>query len=479
MNIRDFREIEELVSQLHDDGLSAAQFDRLEELLLDSPEAQAHYWGLVNSHIGLTAAHNPQNRPATSSYSLPSVAWRLAAALLVGVTVFLLYQSTGGVPQQTAIAESSSNTRFGALPVVTRVTWEGPCFESQLAESQPAPTTDDYRSGTIRLSVDPNMAADGYLFCLEPGCSVDLLSTFDATGENSLSLVELHRERGVAVNRITFHNSGEGPRPRHANPLAIHRRYGVLGHWSETNFSSEPRYFLLTGVHKLATTIGSKEEYTGDTEQWRMSQMCVLLENTDVVHIGWDDSGPYPAENQGYNPDYDFDDLAATLFFSSGTSQPTPGFQVVSDFDSPQLQVPDVADQGGTLSVAPGEKVIFKTVYSAKDPNALVLIDDTTGELLWASQQPTKDAYPLSSACIENTSDAIRQLRFVGVHRKRNQPADDPRWHVSHQRKLYEQRTLFIVGYDDGIQDGDFNDLRVTAFGSVDHELNLLDTSAE
>ncbi|WP_442484439.1 hypothetical protein [Aeoliella sp. SH292] len=471
-----FEELEKLVSEMYDDSLSVRDMQRLEELLIDDPLAQLRYKELVGIHIALSVASGgsdtaapsdvrgteglllasrnertpvskaPAARPVT--HLLP---WALAAAVALALGLFALQSAEDSALKVESSSLANMAPSYPALPEIKHVSWEGPSY--QPAPRDAIPTAAIF-AGAISLRLGKGKTADGYVICLQPGMSVDLVSTFDATGENSLSIVELTGGDRPAAKKLTFHNAGEGPMPLHANPIAKNRRYGVLGHWSEANFGPHPRYFLLTGVHKLAIPTA--------VEDWRMSDMKVLIEHENAVHIGWDDSGPPPSEGHPYRPDGDYDDLAATLFYTSNSSDELPAsssLRVLASHDPTPINVPEVIDSAFEFELPPGSIALVKAICEARDPNALVIMDCQTKEVVWSgTKQPAEGVY-LGTISISNPTQAARKLCLLAIHKVPT--ATDEVWHASKLRTLYEQPNFFILGFEDSRNDDDFNDLRV------------------
>ncbi|QDV71933.1 hypothetical protein [Botrimarina mediterranea] len=474
MNSRDFKEIERLVSALHDDGLSRRDLARLEELLKDDPAAQRRYRELVDTHIALCVASSsmetepsgkePANRSQSAPLVLPplrgasvlpkptSWAWPLATVMVALVAGSLLFMPGSDPAPRGAgsVLGPSQQAGLTTLPAITHVSWEGPAFQSHVDQALPQTRV---LPGAITLRLQEGKTAEGYVFCLYPGTSVDLVATFDATGENSLSIVEFTGGEQPATKKLTFHNAGEGPRPFHANPAAKNRRYGVLGHWTESNPGPLPRFFLLTGVHKLA-------QATLDAE-WRLSELEVLLENEDAVHIGWDDSGPAPVAGESYQADGDYDDLAASLFFTpiAGMRWPdSPGQCVVSGNVDSQLAIPDDVGSGFEFDLPPGGRAIVKGFSEASYPSGMVLIDAESNEVLWSRVKPRARTAHLGAACISNHSQSLQKLRLVAVYKA--SAAEDAVWQASAVKTLYEQPRFRILGFDDSLGDEDYNDVR-------------------
>lgn len=484
MNSSNLAELERLVSELYDDGLSDADMARLEQLLLDNPELQDRYCSLVDTHVALCVAGAstvesdeprttlPAGVPAAHDRVArrPSLPGRLdrfqvkswhaaavAAALLVAVFSWNQWtnpQRPSGLdhapPPHTNFWQSGVNS----LPTITHVTWEGPSFTPDSDYWQPVSAVS---GGAISLQQTQGEAADGYLFSLQPGMSVELVASCDATGQNSLSITEITYNTKPSTKKLTFHNKGDNdrPKPLHANPHAKNRRYGVLGRWSEVNTTDRPRYFLLTGVHKLV------DPYPDD--QWRVSEMGVLMETNSVIHVGWDDSGPAPPEpGKAYEQDQDYDDLAAYLFFApldEDVPIGTDNFEVLSRHQVSDLTIPTEGANGLDFELPSNGIAVVKAITDCKDPNALALVDTATGEILWAAASDEPGRSYLGTTAIRNTSKQTKRLRLVGM----NIPRTDPtKWIPSTIQISYSQPNFFILGFEDAIKDDDFNDIRAT-----------------
>lgn len=470
MKTNKLREIDRLVSEMQDDELSADDLHQLEELLRNDPVAQRHYWQLVNGHIALSVAVSSNSLPTDSPLKRSAVnssvggasaaasKWWLAAAavLLLSLLGKSLWNGRGDAPRLASAGSTpdSAWSAFDEMPTITQVSWEGPSFAADSADWQPAVVTS---AGPITLRVKEGEVADGYLFCLLPGDSVKLMATFDATGENSLSVVEILDDERATLKKVSFHNSGAGPKPLHANPHVRNRRYGVLGHWSETNNSDVPRYFLLTGVHKLAQP--------KPNESWRLSKIAVMVESDEAVHLGWDDSGPAPLAGQDYHEDFDYDDLAASLLFERHAGRAGRGGDQLEVVKNDQFSAPisPTAIEGGYIfELAPHSVAVLKAVSEARACNAIVAVDADTNEPLWSSSQQVAQSPNLGAACVLNPTPNAKRIRLLGIHQPHDAKGPGVPWRASAQDMLYEQPGFFILGFDDSLGDKDFNDIRVS-----------------
>ncbi|MBX3427842.1 MAG: hypothetical protein KF688_19335 [Pirellulales bacterium] len=481
MDLKDEHELDRLVSALLDDGPSEQELHRLEELLIDDAELQSRYWQLVSTHVALGVAIGgdrqaaaPPTRAGSMLHWLKPRLWtggrkaadrlehraaqplRIAAAIaLVAVGMTLWSRLAGPEHGAAPVAEATTSQHWTVdrVPTITHVSWDGPTFSDDAGLWQPISAID---GGSISLPVKQDREADGYLFCLPPGATVELVATFDATSENCLSVAEITSRGDHAVRKATFTNSGVGPRPLHANPRASNRRYGVLGRWSEINTTPSPRYFLLTGSHKNSSEDASHE--------WQVSEMAVLLQREDVIHIGWEDA---PAKSAKVSHE-DYDDLAATLFVSYATNPKTPrtGLRVVGSDVGLVEGTPSIDGKPHRIALGPGDAILVKVASEARLENGLFLVDATTGEVEWATSNKSAsiDSLNLGAAAVFNDSTTPRDVLIVGAHREPCGEGEDCEavWKESSRRILYEQTGFDILGFEDSKIDDDYNDIRVS-----------------
>src|SRR5690606_31949567 len=97
-------ELERLLSELADEGATQQRVERIENLLLDNPELQDHYWSWMDVHVVLgtdraailgesttagplsclESVERPLSTPASVAATSPKYSyWRLAPALAV------------------------------------------------------------------------------------------------------------------------------------------------------------------------------------------------------------------------------------------------------------------------------------------------------------------------------------------------------------------------------------------------------------
>ncbi|HMO15148.1 MAG TPA: hypothetical protein PKD64_13025 [Pirellulaceae bacterium] len=463
-----------LVSELNDGGLGASEFRELEQLLVDEPQLQDLYIELMSTHVGLSIVASLPPNPSGLKMSAPGISMEasdrigisrrpsrriltyqrliyalttVAAIVLVSFMVF----GSGDFWKRPNKPVTNANVAQGIrkIPLVKKVSWIGPSFSSLPEEWSPIEET---VSGVVPLRVDTSHLASGYIFCLPPRSAVKLFATFDATAENCLTISELRSDVSEVDRKAVFHNTGAGDRPLHANPTAVNRRFGVLGEWSERNDTDQPRFFMLTGAHKLVVP--------EPNEEWRLSNLAVLLNEPDLVHLGWDDSGPFPGVGGTYVGDGDFDDLAVTLCFEIDEQSYAATSPISTSVPAVSLSGEIPSSEGVELSLEPGESVLLKVAADATFTNALVVLDKDTQQQLWATWNEEKDQLNLGACYLRNHGGQRRELVLVGINRHNEKPDED--WLPSRSRILFEQGDYTIIGFDDSKKDNDFKDILVS-----------------
>jgi hypothetical protein len=483
MDLRKERQLESLVSSICDDGATAQDLQELEALLVDDPELQKRYWQMMSTHVALGVAVScaadkslpgpiawpersrlPTSAPWRSAFGTDSRLrfFYYAAAILllglgVGTWIRFGHELLGGINR--GVDSQAINWTVDRIPTITHVSWDGLTFSREDDQWQ---IIDGAEAGPVSLQVKQAPSANGYLFCLPPGAAVELTATFDATGENCLSVVELVANDQQPIEKATFNNCGVGPKPWDANPAAQNRRYGVLGRWSERNTTLSPRYFLLTGSHKLANPKPNQD--------WQLSEMAVLLERDGIIQIGWDDSGPAPAESDTvYRPDDDFDDLAATLLLSVPSSMPSSAraVELIGENRGIAPQPLPQSNDALPISLAPGEVAVFKVASWATAPNTLLLVHAQTNEVYWSTAN-TNSANEVSKSCdlgaaaIRNNSTERQEFLLFATHRAPSEGKTEQEWHESERKMFFEQPGYVILGFEDHGRDNDFDDVRVS-----------------
>ena len=192
------------------------------------------------------------------------------------------------------------------LTPVTRVSWSGPRFASEL-NNEPLAST--MREGVTSFTSAFGRPAQGYMVCLRPGAFLDLVVAADSDGENALAVIEFDGAGRPTGRRLSYSNSAgeDDPDPAGAGKFSTLTKKGRLGIWTERNDSAAPRYYFFTGVHKLLNRAAD--------DSWHVSRLSAFVDEPDLFHIGWDDSGMPPGgdKDQSQIPDDDFDDVNATV----------------------------------------------------------------------------------------------------------------------------------------------------------------------
>lgn len=364
------------------------------------------------------------------------------------------------------LAESMAVKRFGALPRVERVSWAGPQFAAEL---EPELTAGPMPRGIVPFASADGRDAEGYMVELRPGALLELVVTADADAENALAVTEFD-SRGVPTGRkMSFTNNyGES-----TATLALRGdgqsgvRYGPLGNWAERNNSSESRYYFFTCVHKHVVQL---RDIT-----WHVSRMSVLVDEPELVHIGWDDSGLMRMDEGELVPDDDFDDLCATIRVfdpsvpaaSAGRlrilSHPGTGQAGVDAADRADTEdgrgaldwqdlVPDGPERGFELSVAAHETLILKVNNRASVPVSIAVLDKQTGGTKWRCEHLEPRLANTGSCVIENGTSEPRQFLLVGRYKaSSSNRAQD--WLPAAFSVLFDQDTFetvqLHVGQDD------------------------------
>ncbi len=467
MTAKQLRELEQLVSDLYDDGLSSMETQRLEGLLLDEPALQDKYLGMVDLHVGLSVAGESLANPSSDEEQSDTVSTIPAHLSMVRGFVAILATTAcillavwiwhgwdfSDLPSRVPELASHADHKLSAIPTIKCVSWNGTTFSQDVDDWQPLSVVGP---GVIPLRQSRGEMVDGYLLELPPGYRLELVTTCDATAENCLSIEEVWAGTTPSSRKVTFHNSGQGSKPRHANPAAKHRRFGIVGTWADRNVTQQPRFFLVTAVHKRVDP--------GPNEAWRVSEMAVMIEEPDVIQIGWDDSGPAPSTAG----DEDFDDLSASIFIVpiGQTQRVTP---VTPELEVAAAQVPtadpDAAPAIGStayeMMLPPGSITLFKAASNASAHNELFLRNAKDGNVLWSASNNRGKSSNVGGVALRNRSDSFQRIYLMSSHRNPDVELVEPS-SASRYCLLFEQTGYNIVGFDDGVRpDADFDDVRV------------------
>jgi hypothetical protein len=347
----------------------------------------------------------------------------------------------------------------GLLTPVTRVSWSGPQFATELNSGPPTSTMSE---GVISFISAFGRPAQGYMVCLQPGALLDLVVAGDAEGENALAVIEFDGSGRPTGRRISFSNSaGEGTsNPAIAGKFSPMTKKGRLGIWTERNDSAAPRYYLFTGVHKLLNRSAD--------DSWHVSNLSAFVEEPGLLHIGWDDSGmPAPGDKDLVQlPDYDFDDVTATIRIKNSTSEPDRRAAGVHVY-SKTAAYDDAANQPSTsefdrypFSVAPGQAAIVKVCSRSGAPVEIAVFEKDSNKLQWRCRKATLPSPTLGICAIENDTSQPREFYLVGKKKQPTATARPSLLPLSHS-VLFEQEEFVTIGFGDDQLASDFNKVRV------------------
>jgi hypothetical protein len=207
-------------------------------------------------------------------------------------------------------------------------------------------------------------------------------------------------------------------------------------------------------VHKLLNR--------AEDDSWHESRLSVQLEETDLAHIGWDDSGIADLDEPGASqvPDLDYDDLSATIRIYRPRTESLgrqPGVRVL-----PEKTMARVVgtENGFPLTVGAGEAVFVKVTNRFRTSATIAVVEKQTGQIWW-SYTPTRTAASSGEVCaLENaTSDPSE---FVVVGRQSTNPDNSPHELNSMNASVRFQQDAFIsLMFDQAPIDPAFDDIKV------------------
>lgn len=493
-------ELENLLVAASLNDASDAQLDRLNDLLRESAELrhfaaqffeeeavlrhQFQVLGRVGEfHSPLARDDAAQTSPSRCAVGASRLAtrWRLrqsasfvltASLLAVAIGAALWIRSgsppngAGSFAEEATASTSPENSQHGLLipatahlPRVTRVSWSGPQFASEV---RAAVGTARLREGVVPFTSVNGQLAQGYMVHLPPGGQLDLVVSADADGENSLAVIEFESDGTPTGRRITFSNSlADRSRGTSSGRTGLHTRFGPIGSWSERNSSTYSKYYCFTSVHKLL-------DRTKD-DSWQVSRLSVMFAEPHLAHIGWDDSGMVhpdrPAEGQ--KPDLDFDDLSATIRIHR-PDQPLAvardALRVIADESTADATdaeplAPAKSTAGFSIAVGPQKTVVIKVTNRFRTPTEIALVDKSTGRIWWQQRTSSRPA-PSSAACaIQNDSRDARQFAIVAEQPQTSDRSNNP--NSITPSILFEQSGFVSLVFDEGPDDPDYDDVKV------------------
>jgi hypothetical protein len=347
------------------------------------------------------------------------------------------------------------------LSRVTYVSWAGPRFASEI-NAEPLTTT--LQEGVIPFTSAFGRPAQGYMICLQPGSLLDLVVAADAEGENSLAVIEFEPNGTPTGRRLTFSNSaGQGKRGRDgSSKLIALTKKGRLGIWTERNDTANPRYYLFTAVHKLLNR--------SVDDSWHVSRLLPFVEEANLVHVGWDDSGMLSSGKQEriHVPDDDFDDVSATIRIRTPKTDPSRQagafvYSKTAAYDGPVR--PALAGTARyAFSVAPGQVAIVKVCSRSGRPVELALFEKETNRVQWRCRKEGSRSPTLGVCAIENNTPEMQKYVLIGQMSATEAPTDSGAPSSSRrlsQTVLFDKEDLVTVVFDDGTMVSDFDRVKV------------------
>ncbi len=345
------------------------------------------------------------------------------------------------------------------LPRVTKVSWAGPQFASHV-EGGPLATA--IHSGVIPFTSAFGRPAQGNMVHLPPNAQLDLVVAADAEGENALAVIEFNSDGKPTGRRITYSNSAAEVGSATKPPSMT--KHGPLGIWTERNNSSKSKYYFFTSVHKLLN------RSIDDT--WHVSRLLVLLDESNLVHIGWDDSGMIRDNDRDYAhlPDDDFDDLSATIRITKGEEHAggkAADIRVLPEYDSAQISenAPSISREqvGFNFSIPAGESLILKATCRAHRPIALTVLDKKTGRLQWSCQHMNPSTPNVGICAIENDSAELQEFQLLGWYKTTATTTGDTSesWRESFATVRFQQDGFTTLTIDNGLPNPEYNHVKV------------------
>jgi hypothetical protein len=392
--------------------------------------------------------------------------WLLASVLVVaaGGAFWVMNHAgrfgAGSDEEATAAAslEMSQSLRpltmtASILPPVTRVSWTGPQFA---AVSSASPASHLYE-GVVPFTSVHDRRAEGYMVHLPPDAVLELVVTADAEGENSLAVIEFDADGRPTGPRVSFSNSlAEVEQPAvDDGSIGPRTRFGPIGTWVERNNSTRSKYYCFVSVHKLLNR--------SEDDTWHESRLSVQLEEPNLAHVGWDDSGmahlDNPAETQ--EPDLDFDDLSATIrIHRPGRKSTQPPGVLVSPGPPAATIQGFSSDAAFPISVDRDEAVFVNVTNRFRTPTTIAVIEKHTGKVWW-SYRASDSASSCGGVCaLENRTNEKREFVIVG---RRDIDAGGSASTSKELKPLtrFEQESFVSVVFDEGPNDQDFDDVKV------------------
>jgi len=521
MNESEEFDIDRLVSEIADEGVSPERMARLNEFLRDRPDLQQHYSRAMALHVLLefefdlsmqqlqpvlprSDRQSPRIVPSASddcvvlsarigkdvsaaarkSHRLRGYVWLTLASATAFVGAFVGYNLWFSSSQSSAMGrlwpkivdrrvdvqrpsnDSDDRSPEGlvvrdtqSLRLISRVTKTESLTSLHLPRcpSEDAPGL-TLCSGTAWMEKTPAQRERGYVVALAPGYQLDLYVYTDALYQNGLSIVELDNDGRMTGDSLSFSNLEKG------NPRSTKRRLGCIGNYSESNDSTSTKYYLLTGSHRILQPGGAEEV-------WKLSDFKVQYDSDDLMVIGWDDSG-YVQDDRGMVPDRDYNDVRAMMRFSRPDDSSRSLDHTVSYSPEPErdLALAEHTENGYSLDVNPGQTLALLVSSSADFQNSLRIVDDASRKIIWESDGTQPDSSETLSAdrgvyVIRNFGDTVRRYE-IQSRRAQALESGGHKWQYNPYQILADGDQSVIIGFEDSMTvpaNVDWDDIRVNA----------------
>ncbi|MEO0529861.1 MAG: hypothetical protein AAF266_04700 [Planctomycetota bacterium] len=476
------KQIDRLLSDVADEGMTADRAQELERLLLNRPESQEHYARTIElllllehefdftlrdpiplvvrdgsdsdekaidgqagqaARPPLTGPHGDSRKatrkPPSVSDTTRQASWLMlatAATLLIGWallgpprgperSVALIPQSdtdsvsplrVADIDQPLPIRDASA---LASLSQITRTALVTSLYLPQRAVGAAPRLT--LCSGTAWMERGYGERERGYVFTLQPGQTMSLHVTTNAASHNSLALIELEGRYDPVGEAIKLNFSSlidvNDPNPRRQTGR---QHNGQVGNYVTTNSGAVAKHFLLVGSHAVR---GREAEST-----WNQSDFHVAFDDSDLLVIGWDDSGygnPKQPPPYAWEPDRDYDDLQATIRFTpaeAGLATNEPGGVRLRPEPLPDGPMVSRKPESHRLSVMPGEERVVIVSSSTSTPTKVRIVESETRHVLWELEgKPPAESDLLQSTvagcyAIANTGPSVYNIDVEGSH---------------------------------------------------------------
>ncbi|QDU58938.1 hypothetical protein [Aeoliella mucimassa] len=507
----DKERLNQVITEVLDEGLSAERMAELEDLLLDNPELQAYYTDalklntlmryelsgglhhatplvasepvdtttLIQQLVEADAATPQGTSQATSGVTnWKSIAFwvaTLAASLLIAVGVYSVLSPGGSqhAPSDRSLAHAAGETpgahgqssetllvndpqqlatlsRITKTEMITRVMLPGSTTNSRQASVQ------RLVGGNAWIDRSPGGRERGYVVELASGYRMDVRVDADAGNQNALGIVELDSRGRMTGDTFSFNNL-----PTESD--TSWRRYGNIGAITLENKRAQSRYFLFAGSH---VNLGNP------SAGWKQSDYKLLHESSDFLVLGWDDSGYLGEEVDETRRDQDFNDVCAVLHFApfSSTRQTMDSSVFYLPALTANLPTFTGAEPGHPFHVKPGQEVMLLVSDSARIPSSALIVEQDTQSIIWRDDAVGKESLPLDSPnetsmrgiyVIKNNTSTVKRY---AIHAGRYDETDT--WVEMPYRLNGEDDHWECIGFEDspeGPMGVDWNDIQVHA----------------